>query len=65
MYDWKCQDARATVSELSVLVAHSDDDRFEKSIGDSMMLMEFLLLHYPKKKVGTIRWQRKKKFEDS
>lgn len=30
LYGWKCQDARAAVSELSVLVAHFDD-HFEKS----------------------------------
>lgn len=30
LYGWKCQDARAAVSELSVLVAHFDD-HFETS----------------------------------
>lgn len=30
LYGWKCQDARAKVFELSVLVAHFDD-HFEKS----------------------------------
>lgn len=30
LYGWKCQDARAAVSESSVLVAHFDD-HFEKS----------------------------------
>lgn len=39
MYDWKCPDARATVSESNVLVAHSDDDRFEMSIRFWMFLL--------------------------
>jgi hypothetical protein len=32
LYGWKCQDARAAVSESSVLVAHFDDHFVEKSV---------------------------------
>lgn len=32
LYGWKCQDARAKVFELNVLVAHFDDHFVEKSL---------------------------------
>ena len=49
MYGWKCLGARATVFELSVPVAHSGDDHFERS-GWRIIFLLLLPVEFPKKK---------------
>lgn len=44
LYGWKCQDARAMVSELNVLVAHFDD-HFEKSFFRYIIIFFLFIVH--------------------